>query len=139
MKTKLFISFLLSILCFLVTCWTAKYTVYAEGWTQSVCYFALTYILLNKYLGDKPKYLPIVLAIMAGRIILGLPFRILNFYDSLFSLFVPIIALISIILAATCHKEKRVTVFLMAIIILILLNTITHHAWVYYVRNNITM
>jgi len=134
MKMKLIISFFASFLCFLITFWPAKYSIFAEGWTQSVCYFVLTYILLDKYSEERKQYIPIVLAIIAGRFLIEIPIRIIDFYDSLFSFFVPIIAISSIILSAICYKEKRIAIYIMAVIIVVLLNTVVHYSWYHYIR-----
>lgn len=137
MKKRLLIIFLLSMLVFLLTCWTAKYAIYAGGWTESVAYFVLTYILLEKYGKPQTFNVPIITIVMFGRIFLELPIRILDFWNSLFSMFIPMIVIASIILAATYYREKRYSVLILSVVILILLNTIGHHFWYDLVTNKI--
>lgn len=121
--------FLTSMLVFSLTCWTATYTIYAAGWTEAVAYFVLTYISLEKYGKPGTFGASIITTIILGRIILELPVRIFDFQDSIFSMFVPIIAIVSIMLGATYYREKRNTVLVLSVIILILLNTLGHHFW----------
>ena len=64
-----------------------------------------------------------------GRIILEVPLRVFEFRETLFSLFVPIVSIVSILLAAVYHKEKRTSVLILAVVILVLLNTVAHDAW----------
>ena len=56
-------------LTFLLTFWTAKYTIYAAGWTESVAYFALTYLVLKNYGNSESFNSYIIATIILGRII----------------------------------------------------------------------
>ena len=49
MKKKITISFLLSLLLFLLTFWTAAYSLYAASMAEAMCFFVLTYFILEKY------------------------------------------------------------------------------------------
>jgi hypothetical protein len=135
MKKKLFITFIASVLLFLLTCWSATYTIYAAGWVETISFFALTYFLLEKY--NKPGTFgtPYVIAIILGRIVLELPVRISDFSGSFFSMFVPIIVVASILLGALCNKEKQTTVYILSLIIIILLNTAVHEKWLQLFHN----
>ena len=135
MKQYHLFSFFLSMLTLLFTFWTAKYTVYAEGWAQSIAYFALTFMLLNKYESSSSYGIPTVISIILGRIILEIPIRIMDFSGSVFSMFVPIVALVSIILGALYFKERKNLVLILEIIIIILLNTVAHEAWIKFVQH----
>ena len=134
MNKIILIAFFASILTFLLTCWTAVYSVYTAGWTESVCFFALTYFLLQKYAEQRTNGTPIVASIILGRIILEIPIRINDFMGSLFSLFVPVLVIISIILALICFKEKRASVFILSAIIIVLLNSVVHDVWCHFIK-----
>lgn len=129
-KASLIISFMASLLTFLLSFWTAGYSLYAAGWTESVLYFVLTAILLEKYAEAETYGVSIVVAVILGRIVLELPIRATEFSDTLFSLFVPIVVLASIILSSIYFKEKRPSVLVLAAIIIVLLNTVVHEDWV---------
>ena len=129
-KKNFLISFLVSMLAFLLCCWTAAYSLYAAGWAESICYFVITYLLLNKFAKPGTYGTPYLLAIILGRMVFELPIRITEFGTTLFSLFIPIIVLVTIFLASLYFKEKRPAVLVLSVIILILLNTIAHEDWI---------
>ena len=129
-KKNILISFLVSLLTFLLCCWTASYSLYAAGWAESICYFIVTYLLLNKYAKSNTYGIPYLIAILLGRIILEFPLRISEFRATLFSLFIPIVVCVSIMLAALYFREKRPAVIILSCIIIILLNTIAHEDWI---------
>lgn len=130
MKKNIIISFLLSMLVFLLSSWTAGYSLYAAAWSESVLYFVLTYLLLNKYVKSDNFGIHIVGAILFGRIVFELPVRIFEFRETLFSLFIPMVVIISIILASAYYREKRPVVLVLSVVIIILLNTVIHEDWI---------
>lgn len=127
---KILISFLVSLLVFLLSFWTASYSLYAAGWAESICYFIITYLLLNKYAAPESYGIPYIIAILLGRTILELPLRITEFRTTLFSLFIPILVYVSIILASIYFREKRPMTLILSAIIIILMNTIAHEDWI---------
>lgn len=129
MKKNILFAFLLSSLTFLLTFWTASYSIYAAAWTESVCFFILTFLLLKKYAEPGKFGAPIVAAILVGRLIFDLPIRITEFRATLFSMFVPIVVIVSIILAAIYFRERRPAVLVLSVVILVLLNTVVHEDW----------
>ena len=129
-KSSFLIAFLLSMLTFLLTFWTAGYTLYAAAWAESICFFVLTFLLLQKYAKPDTFGLPIVAAVILGRILLELPIRITEFRATLFSLFIPIAVICSIILAAVYFRERRPVVLILSVIIMVLLNTVVHDDWI---------
>ena len=131
-KKKLSISFLASLLVFLLSWWTATYSLYAAGWAESMCYFTLTILLLKKYAQPDTYGIPYLIVIALGRSVFEVPIRITEFGATLFSLFVPIIVFVSIILASICYREKRASVLILSVVIIILLNTIAHEDWMNY-------
>lgn len=129
MKRTFFVVFLASILVFLLTSWTAAYSVYAAGWSESVAYFLITYLLMDKYVRSDSIGISVISAIVLGRIIIMLPIRIINFREMLPTMFVPFVSIVGIVLGVLCFREKRIIVALLSLIILILMNTVAHYAW----------
>lgn len=129
MKKKISITFLMSMLVFLLTFWIAGYSFYAAALTEAVSFYVLTYFILENYAERQSFGLPYIIAIVLGRIILELPIRITEFPETLFSLFIPIVVFSSIFLAALYFKEKRIPVLVLSVIILILLSTIGQMEW----------
>lgn len=129
MKKKISITFLMSMLVFLLTFWIAGYSFYAAALTEAVSFYVLTYFILENYAERQSFGLPYIIAIVLGRIILELPIRITEFPETLFSLFIPIVVFSSIFLAALYFKEKRISVLVLSVIILILLSTIGQMEW----------
>jgi hypothetical protein len=107
---------------------------YAAGWAESIGFFLLTFILLDKYAETDTNGVPFVVSIILGRLLLDAPLRILDYWGSRISLFVTIISVISILLAAAYYRERRNIVLILSAVILILLNTTAHQAWLHYLR-----
>ena len=128
-KSSLLIAFLLSMLTFLLTFWTAGYSLYAAAWAESICFFMLTFLLLQQYAQPGTFGWPIVVAIILGRILLELPIRITEFRETLFSMFIVMVVIASIILASLYYRERRPAILVLSTIILVLLNTIVHESW----------
>ena len=126
---NLIITFIGSLLLFLITCWTGAYSIYSAGWTESICFFVFTLLVLDKFAKPNSYGVSIIVTIIVGRIVLELPLRIFEFRETLFSMFVPILSIVSILLAAIYHKEKRISILILAIVIIVLLNTVVHDAW----------
>ena len=133
-KEYLFVA-LISMLVFLLTCWTANYTVFAAGWAESIAYFALTYVVLRKYAEPGTYGVPYVVSIIVGRLLLEVFPRAIDFSGSLFSMFVPMLVVASVILASVYYREHKASVLILAVILLIVLNTTTHDAWIHLVRH----
>ena len=119
----------MSMLVFLLTFWIAGYSFDAAALTEAVSFYVLTYFILENYAERQSFGLPYIIAIVLGRIILELPIRITEFPETLFSLFIPIVVFLSIFLAALYFKEKRISVLVLSVIILILLSTIGQMEW----------
>lgn len=129
MKRNIIVSFLLSLLLFLMTFWIAAYSLYAVSMAEAICYLLLTYYILEKYAKPKTYGTHFVIAIIIGRILLDIPIRILEFRETIFSLFIPIVVMTSIFLGSLCFREKSRTVLILSIIILLLLSTIGQAQW----------
>lgn len=131
-KTKIFWTVTgLSLLLFLSTFWIGGYSLYAEAWAHSICFFALTWLCLYKFLGQaKIQGGLIVGAVILGRILLEVPVRSFFFVDCLKTTMVPIITIVSILLACVCFYEKRMSVYALSVVIIILLNVFAHEAWI---------
>lgn len=132
MKTKYLLICIVSMLVLFLTFWTGKYSAYSYMWSQSICYFALTLLLLRKYdIGG--KVVPICFSIAIGRLLPDIPVRIMAFSESAESMAITFVALVGIALGALCYHEKRTSVFVLSIIIMVLLNTIGWREWLQFI------
>lgn len=123
----------ISMLLFLAVSWVHQFQAFVCGWAHSLCFFVCTWICLQTFLPKNGnKYLPIVAGVIVGRIILEIPLRIIDFSGSYATLMFPIISIISILLAAVCYYEKRVSVYVLSAIILLLVNTFVHECFLEY-------
>lgn len=123
---------ILSAIVFLATWWTAILKPYTTPyWIESLGYFILTYSVLLKFT-QKNKDINtwvIAIAIIIGRLIIEIPFRIGDFSSSLISLMITISCIIAIILASICYKYKTIYSFILAYIILSLFNSAVAEMW----------
>lgn len=136
MKKKILITFLMSMLVFILTSWTLAYSHYAASMAESCCFFLLTFHLLESYAKPNTYGIPYVLAIIVGRIILEMPLRVMEFKDTLPSLFIPMTVIVSILLAALYYKEKRLSVLILSVSILIILTTMCQYEWFEFFNNS---
>lgn len=127
MKTKLLICFLASLLVWLLTAWTQNFEVSAP-WTGCACYFVLTYLLLEQY-DDGAHCVVITAVIAAARLVVALIPMFSDFRAGRFALFVPIVSVASMILAALYHRHRSGTVLVLSAVILILINTLGPTQW----------
>ena len=132
-RIDLLIPFFVSLLVFLLTSWTAAISYYSALWAESVSFFAMSYFMLDRYAKENTYGIPVILMIMIGRVILDIPIRIHAFYASLCSLYITIVVLLSIILSAIYFHEKRSSVLVLSIIIMILLNTVGYDGWIHLI------
>ena len=118
---------------FLATVWTAKYN-FAAGFAQSICFFALTFCLLQRFESKGKEVYAVTSAIIAGRVILEIPVRIITFHDSLGSLGISIMVIVTILLAALLYMKRQLSLLILTIIIVILLGTAGLDAWIDFVN-----
>lgn len=96
----------------------------------TVSYFIFTLVFLRYFkerLGLSINR--IVTAIIIGSFILEIPIRILDFKGSIFTLSSSIFTIVAIILAAISYKEKRTSVYVMSIIIILFLDFYVQRTW----------
>lgn len=132
-KTKLLIPFLASLLVYLLTCWTICFSTHSALWAESVSFFVLTYYMLDNYADKESFGLTILFMIIFGRIVLEIPIRIDNYSGTVASLYITIVVIITIFLSAIFWREKKTSILVLSIGILMLLNTLGYDGWVKYI------
>lgn len=132
-KKELLIPFLSSVLVYLLTCWNICFSTYSALWAESVSFFVLTYYMLDNFAEKGSWGLNIILMIILGRIILEIPIRIDNFSGTIASLYITIVVLITILLSAVFWRERKPSVLVLSIGILMLLNTLGYDGWIKYI------
>ncbi len=121
----------LSVILYLIVMFT-RYTksIYIGTGCYTVAYFAFTLSALHYY---RKRYelsvKAIAAAILFGSIILEIPVRILDFDGTLFSLAGTVIVCLAIILAVLSYAEKRVSVYVLSVVVLFFLNIYLQRTW----------
>ena len=77
------------------------------------------------------EFFSIILAILIGRICLEVPIRIMDFHRTLYSLYILLLRVLSIVLAAVCVRKNKTIVFVLSTTIGVLMNSIGHEIWRY--------
>ena len=137
MKKSLFLKLAgISLLIDLSMRWTLTFQPLVSGWAYSVVYFVYTWICLQILSGKgiNTPYL-VASAIALGRIITEIIEKSSDLSGSIFSLMVPIITIISIVLATICYYERRILMYILSTVILLLMNTFVHEAYLEHFRN----
>ena len=136
-KKQCFWAFLISVAVFIATSGVRAYHSTVEcAWAQVVAYFALTWILLDKCDNRYKKQLWMVISIILGRLLLDLGVRIF-LPTTLDTAFESIIAITAILLTWLCYRERSILVTIMSIVLITVLNSVVHHAWLDFLANRI--
>ena len=136
MLKKISIVFLLSLIVYFGICWVrATKSDYMVSYTFMLCYFALTYVCLEKLkFQDTVKNVYVCGAIIGGFTLIELPVRIMDFGGTIYSLIFTLFTMISVLLALLCWIEKRLITTFLSLVIIVLLNTCALPQWGEYIR-----
>ena len=119
-KNKLFLKIAgLSLLLFLITCWTAWIHFSIAGIVEGLSFMVFAWWCCRMYKPYDVSYLLIGLAIVTGRIILEIPIRLFDWFGSIISLPVLAICLISIFLGLLCYSKKNAFLWILCIAIIV--------------------
>lgn len=58
-----------------------------------------------------------------------LPLNLSDFLDNKYLLFVPLAVILAVCLTGLCFREKRYTVVILSMVLLVLFNTLVFHSW----------
>ena len=139
MKTYLNIFLASLILCLVLTLFNALKSIFISSWVNSICFFCFTLLLLkvkshNATINDIMK---MTVSIILGYSIIPIFIHVIDFRGTYYSLLIFPITIVSILLAAICWYEKRYSVYLLSIIIIVLLNSIVQAYFLDYCYHNI--
>lgn len=125
-----------SILLFLCTLITRKLSLYHAAYIESISFFALTWWFADKAIKKNKRITGITIAVIAGRLIMEVPLRIISLHNinlynliPITSFIIPHITCATILLAVLCRKEQRPSTYFLATIIIILLCSVGHNFW----------
>lgn len=122
----------LSALLFLALCWTQALQDNIGLWAYSICYFALTYYCLQRYHGEGESMMPLIMAVVLGRIMLEVPIRIIDYVGTLCSLMHPVVSIIAITLGGMCYSVRKPWAYAASIAIIILFIAFVTPVWTEY-------
>lgn len=139
MKTYLNIFLASLILCLALTLFNALKSIFISSWVNSICFFCFTLLLLkvkshNATINDIMK---MTVSIILGYSIIPIFIHVIDFRGTYYSLLIFPITIVSVLLAAICWYEKRDSVYLLSIIIIVLLNSIVQAYFLDYCYHNI--
>lgn len=126
----------IGLLGFVCVCWTLANPVYGAAWAESVLFFGLAYYLIDLWGKADEKNgktscarCAAVWGLIVGRLLPQIVVLAIDFHSSVYSLYFAIVSVAGIILGAICAGNRRASSFLMAYVILLLLNTVAIHGW----------
>lgn len=139
MKTYLNIFLASLILCLVLTLFNALKSIFISSWVNSICFFCFTLLLLkvkshNATINDIMK---MTVSIILGYSIIPIFIHVIDFRGTYYSLLIFPITIVSVLLAAICWYEKRYSVYLLSLIIIVLLNSIVQAYFLDYCYHNI--
>ena len=128
-------AFLISVAVFVATSSVRAYHSTVEcAWAQVVAYAAVTWFLLDWCGNHAKKQLWLVVSIIVGRLLLDVAVRIFV-PTSLDSAFESVIAIATILLTWLCFRSRSIPVTIMSIVLITVLNSVVHHAWLDFVAS----
>ena len=126
-------AFLISAAAFVATSSVRAYHSTVEcAWAQVVAYAAVTWFLLDWCGNHAKKQLLMVVGIILGRLFLDVAVRIL-LPTTIDSAFESVIAIATILLTWLCFRTRETLITILAIVFIIVLNSVVHHAWLDFV------
>ena len=134
-KKQCFWAFLISVAVFVATSSVRAYHSTVEcAWAQVVAYAAITWFLLDWCENHVKKQLWIVVCIIVGRLLLDVAIRVF-LPTTLDTAFEPVIAIATILLTWLCFRQRSILITMMSIVLITVLNSVVHHAWLDYVAS----
>ena len=128
-------AFLISVAVFIATSSVRAYHSTVEcAWAQVVAYSAITWFLLEWCENHIKKQLWMVVSIILGRLLLDVAVRMF-FPTSLETTFESLIAITAILLTWLCFRQRSILITMMSIVLITVLNSVVHHAWLDYVAS----
>lgn len=126
-------AFLISVAVFIATSSVRAYHSTVEcAWAQVVAYSAITWFLLEWCENHIKKQLWMVVSIILGRLLLDVAVRMF-FPTSLETTFESLIAITAILLTWLCFRQRSILITMMSIVLITVLNSVVHHAWLDFV------
>ena len=134
-KKQYFWAFLISVAVFIATSSVRTYHSTVEcAWAQVVAYAAITWFLLDWCGNLVKKQLWMVVSIIVGRLLLDVAVRIF-LPTTLDSAFESVIAIAAILLTWLCFRQRSILITMMFIVLITVLNSVVHHAWLDFVAS----
>lgn len=128
-------AFLISVAVFVATSSVRAYHSTVEcAWAQVVAYAAITWFLLDWCGNHAKKQLWMVISIIVGRLLLDVAVRFF-LPTSLDTAFESVIAIATILLTWLCFRSRSIPVTIMSIVLITVLNSVVHHAWLDFVAS----
>ena len=132
-------AFLISVAVFVATSAVRAYHSTVEcAWAQVVAYAAITWFLLDWCENHVKKQLWMVVSIIVGRLLLDFAVRVF-LPTTLDSAFESVIAIAAILLTWLCFRQRSVLITMMSIVLITVLNSVVHHAWLDFVASVIIL
>ena len=126
-------AFLISVAVFIATSSVRAYHSTVEcAWAQVVAYSAITWFLLEWCENHIKKQLWMVVSIILGRLLFDVAVRMF-FPTSLETTFESLIAITAILLTWLCFRQRSILITMMSIVLITVLNSVVHHAWLDFV------
>ena len=128
-------AFLISVAVFVATSSVRAYHSTVEcAWAQVLAYSAITWFLLDWCGNHMKKQLWMVVSIILGRLLLDVAVRVF-LPTSLDTSFEWVIAITAILLTWLCFRQRSILITMMSIVLITVLNSVVHHAWLDFVAN----
>ena len=132
-KKQCFWAFLISVAVFIATSSVRAYHSTVEcAWAQVVAYSAITWFLLDWCDNHSKKQLWMVVSIILGRLLLDVAVRIF-LPTTVDTAFEPVIAIATVLLTWLCFRRRSILITMMSIVLITVLNSAVHHAWLDFV------
>lgn len=134
MKTYLNIFLASLILCLVLTLFNALKSIFISSWVNSICFFCFTLLLLNvkSHNATINDIMKMTVSIILGYSIIPIFIHVIDFRGTYYSLLIWPITIVSVLLSAVCWYEKRYSVYVLSVIIMVMLNSIVQSYFLDY-------
>lgn len=130
-KTKIFLKIVgISFILYLAICWIHMFPIELFALARPLCFGGLTFYFLERYYNQGALGIcQVMIAVFIGSVLPEIPVRILDWNGTLFTIPVTAYTFGGIILGGWCFKEKKASVVVASMFIMLLLCTFLLREW----------
>lgn len=128
-KLTFWIIFLSSLTCYLCSLWVNVFDVYFASCAHSSIFFGITWLWIRKMKDTGMNIWLVAWGVFLGSFRIEFPVYLFDFLNTMTGFMCTICRMAAIVLAVICYKEQNIRVNILALIVMLLLNSVFQYLW----------